>query len=186
VLRGWAAADPARSLVIIRPTLVFGAGVRGHMQVLFHQLARPAFTMIGAGANRKSFAQVDNVAAFHAHMRHAGPGTSVFNYVDGPDLTMAELTDVIRTTLGLGPPRSHRAPWIALVRAAVGADALSVAQVRRFSADSRFISTRVAATGFRPALALREAISLYAHSDLRWAVLGAAAPPLSTVRVHPA
>jgi nucleoside-diphosphate-sugar epimerase len=195
ILRSWAEADPARALVIIRPTLIFGPGVRGHMRVLFHQLARPDFAMIGDGTNRKSFAHVENVAAFHAYLRGAGPGTQIYNYADGPDLTMAELTALIRTTLGLGPVVAHRSRRGALVRAVFGAiraswgdpePGMSLAQVRRFCSNTRFTSSRLAATGFQPRLALREAIRQYAHSDLRWAVPGAAAPAGRAAHAHSA
>jgi nucleoside-diphosphate-sugar epimerase len=128
-------------------------------------------------------------------MRGSGPGTQIYNYADGPDPTMAELTELIRMTLGLGPPAAHRSRPSALIRAAFGAvrarwggatTAMSVAKVRRFCGNTQFTSSRLAATGFRPPFALREAIQQYAHSDLRWAVPGAAAAPGRAAHVHSA
>ena len=47
VYRNWLNEDPdTRTLVIIRPTVVFGEGNRGNVYNLFHQIA-PAFLMIG-------------------------------------------------------------------------------------------------------------------------------------------
>lgn len=177
ILRAWAAEDPARTLVVIRPTVVFGPGVRGSMRALFHQLAAPRFRFIGDGSNRKSFAQVENLAHFHAHAASLPPGTHLFNYADGPDLTMHELASVLRSALQLDPPGPSRGPMAAYVRAALeqwlvpfGAPApeWTVARIRRFLADSRFVSSRVAATGFVAPLGLREALTSYARSDLRW------------------
>ena len=42
--------------------------------------------MVGAGLNKKSMAYVENVAAFLVSTLHAGPGVSIFNYADKPDL----------------------------------------------------------------------------------------------------
>ena len=191
ILRGWAAEDPSRSLSIIRPTVVFGPGVRGRMRSLFHQMALPDFTPVGEGENRKSFADVDNLAAFHAHLEHREPGTHLFNYADGPDLTMAELATLIRSALDLGPSRPARTRRAALVRAfaqqliaRVGGPApeWTVSQVQRFCADSRFLAERVADTGFVAPLSLTDAVVRYARSDLRWAArrIAAGAPLTSS------
>lgn len=177
ILRAWAAEDAARTLVIIRPTVVFGPGVRGRMRALFHELARPEFRFIGDGSNRKSFAQVENLAHFHAHAAALPPGTHLFNYADGPDLTMHELASVIRSALQLSAPGPARSPIAAYARAiaeqwlapfGTREPEWTVARIRRFLADSRFVSTRVAATGFDAPLGLREALTAYARSDLRW------------------
>lgn len=177
ILRAWAAEDRTRSLVIIRPTVVFGPGVRGRMRVLFHQLARPEFRLVGDGGNRKSFAHVENLAAFHAHVANLGPGTHLFNYADGPELTMSEVAAVIRSVLQLGaaPPARARVP--ATVRAAVQQVIAAVGgpppewtlrQLRRFCADARFLATRATDTGFVAPLTLAEGLAEYARTDLRW------------------
>lgn len=177
ILRAWAAEDAVRTLVIIRPTVVFGPGVRGSMRALFHQLAGPRFRLIGRGDNRKSFAQVENLAHFHAYAAALPAGTHLFNYADGPDLTMHELAGVIRSALQLGAPGPARAPMVAYARAIVEQGLApfgtrepewTVARIRRFRADSRFVSTRIAETGFVAPLGLREALTAYARSDLRW------------------
>lgn len=177
VLRGWADEDTTRSLVIIRPTVVFGPGVRGRMRALFHQVARPEFRLVGAGTNRKSFAHVENLAAFHAHATTLGPGTHLFNYADGPDLTIAELAALVRSAVGLGPalPAQSRASALARaawrqVHATFGGPPpeWTVTQLLRFFDDSRFLSTRSAATGFAAPLSLAEGLARYARSDLRW------------------
>lgn len=177
LLRAWANEDESRSLIIIRPTVVFGPGVRGQMRALFHRVARPEFQLIGAGENRKSFAHVENLAAFHAHATTLPPGTHLFNYTDGPDLTMREFAATIRSAVGLGPALPARARSAALaraawqqLRAALGGPTpeWTVAQIRRFCDDSRFLSTRAAATGFSAPLTLAEGLAQYARSDLRW------------------
>jgi nucleoside-diphosphate-sugar epimerase len=173
ILRAWQADDPSRSLTIVRPTLVFGAGVRGHMRSLLHRLAHPDLVMIGDGRNRKSLACVENLAAFLAHVAAVGPGVRIYNYADGPDLSMGELSALLRVSVGIGSPRGRRSRASALLRAAAGlapdgVTPTSLAQVWRFCSDSRFVSRRIASAGFRPPVALNDAVRAYARSDLRW------------------
>ena len=65
VFKAWQAEDPAqRTLVIIRPTVVFGEQNRGNVYNLLRQIASGKFVMVGHGENRKSMAYVETVAAF--------------------------------------------------------------------------------------------------------------------------
>ena len=62
--REWLDSDESNSLVIIRPTVIFGEGNRGNVYNLLHQIAKGFFPMVGSGRNRKSMNYVENVAAF--------------------------------------------------------------------------------------------------------------------------
>lgn len=65
VYREWRDRDPEnRSLIIVRPTVVFGEGNRGNVYNLLNQINSGAFAMIGNGKNKKSMAYVENLAAF--------------------------------------------------------------------------------------------------------------------------
>ena len=65
VYQAWQAEAPSeRTLVIIRPTVVFGEQNRGNVYNLLRQIATGRFAMIGNGENRKSMAYVENVTAF--------------------------------------------------------------------------------------------------------------------------
>ena len=75
VHREWQAEAPEhRSLVIVRPAVVFGEGNRGNVYELLRQLIARRFVMVGSGRNRKSMAYVGNVSAFLVHARSAHPG----------------------------------------------------------------------------------------------------------------
>ena len=52
------------SLIIVRPTVIFGEGNRGNVFNLFNQIASGKFLMIGNGKNKKSMAYIENVVAF--------------------------------------------------------------------------------------------------------------------------
>ena len=52
------------SLIIVRPTVIFGEGNRGNVYNLFKQIASNKFLMVGDGNNKKSLAYIGNVVAF--------------------------------------------------------------------------------------------------------------------------
>jgi len=100
VYKKWQAEDPDnRSLVIVRPTVIFGEGNRGNACNLFTQIARKQFLMFGDGKNRKSMAYVENVAAFLEYSLDFPPGLHIYNYVDKPDLDMNTLVSTARKAL---------------------------------------------------------------------------------------
>ena len=90
VYKAWAEEDASRSLVVVRPTVVFGEGNRGNVYNLLRQISTGKFMMVGSGGNKKSMAYVGNIAAFLAHCLTMGPGAHIYNYVDGPALTAAD------------------------------------------------------------------------------------------------
>lgn len=101
VFHGWQEEAPdTRTLVIVRPTVVFGENNRGNVYNLLRQIASGRFVMIGDGLNRKSMAYVENVAAFLQQSLTAPPGLHVFNYVDKPDFTMNDLVARVSNLLG--------------------------------------------------------------------------------------
>lgn len=81
-----------KSVLIIRPTVIFGERNRGNVFSLLKQIASGKFIMIGTGNNSKSMAYVGNVAAFICDRAiKMERGINIFNYVDKPDFTMNRL-----------------------------------------------------------------------------------------------
>ena len=100
VYKKWQSEDPTnRSLVIIRPTVIFGEGNRGNVFNLLKQIASRKFAMFGNGKNKKSMAYVENVAAFIEYSLKFNSGLHIYNYIDKPDLSMNQLTIIARKTL---------------------------------------------------------------------------------------
>jgi nucleoside-diphosphate-sugar epimerase len=92
----WYHEDPEnRSLIIIRPTVVFGEENRGNIYNLFTLIASRKFIMIGNGLNRKSIAYVENLSAFICHCINSNSGLKIFNYADKPDFTMNNFVKLI-------------------------------------------------------------------------------------------
>lgn len=133
----WQAEDPNnRTLVIIRPTVVFGEQNRGNVYNLLRQVARGLFVMVGSGENRKSMAYVENLAAFIEHSMNFKPGVHLYNYIDKPDFSMNELVAHISRVIGRSRGFRLRIPlWIGLL---VGKcfDFVAMLTGKRFSISS--------------------------------------------------
>ena len=87
----------ATNLQIIRPTVIFGKGNRGNVFNLLNQIASRRFVMVGRGENKKSMAYVENVAAFIRYCIDNAGKNGIYNYADGPTLSMNELVSTARS-----------------------------------------------------------------------------------------
>jgi GlcNAc-P-P-Und epimerase len=168
VYRAWAEEDPRRSLVIVRPTVVFGEGNRGNVYNLLHQMASGKFFMVGSGTNVKSMAYVGNVAAFLSYSLSLARGLEIFNYVDSPDMSTNELVEYISRSLG----KSGKVPRIPKSAAMLGGYAvdavarlsgrrfpISAIRIRKFCETTRFRADRIRQrTDFVAPFSLREGL----------------------------
>lgn len=168
IFKTWQAEAPTkRTLVIIRPTVVFGEQNRGNVYNLLSQVANGRFVMIGAGENRKSMAYVENVAAFIEHSMSFNAGLYIYNYIDKPDLTMNQLVKSVKRILGQSDKIRFRLPFILGYAIGKGFDlvsiftgkkfAISSIRVKKFCSDSVY-STAVVQTGFVAPVPLNMAI----------------------------
>lgn len=168
IYRAWAAEDPGRTLVIVRPTVVFGEGNRGNVYNLLRQISSGKFFMVGSGENRKSMAYVGNVAAFLVRCVSFDTGIHIFNYVDGPDMSTTELVSHIQDCLR-HPGKTLKIPKAAalagghlldmVARASNRTFPISAIRVRKFCESTQFLANRVAQAGFVPPYSLKEALA---------------------------
>ena len=168
VYRAWQAEEPkSRSLVILRPTVIFGEQNRGNVYNLLRQIASRKFIMFGPGTNRKSMAYVQNIAEFLAFSTNFGPGEYLYNYVDKPDLDMNALVGRCRAVLFEKEGVGIRLPgWLGILAgytfdalAKVSGKQLSVSSIRvnKFMGTTAF-NTAVSETGFKASCTLSEGI----------------------------
>lgn len=164
----WQAEDPQnRTLVIVRPTVVFGEKNRGNVFNLLRQIASGKFIMVGDGLNRKSVAYVENLAAFLEYSLSFKPGVHVYNYIDKPDFTMNTLVAHVNKLLGRSTEIKLRLPFslglligsiFDLVAKITGKKfPISAIRVKKFCANSVYESA-IESTGFVPPVPLLEAI----------------------------
>jgi len=168
VYKAWQAEDPEnRTLVIVRPTVVFGERNRGNVFNLLRQIASGRFVMVGDGLNRKSMAYVENVAAFLEYSMSFKPGVHIYNYIDKPDFSMNQLVGHVNKLLGRSSEIKFRMPYFVglgigkvfdLVAKLSGRKfPISSIRVKKFCANSVYESA-ISQTGFVPPVNLMDAI----------------------------
>jgi len=168
VFKAWQAEAPEeRTLVIIRPTVVFGEQNRGNVYNLLRQIASGKFVMVGNGENRKSMTYVENVAAFIEYSMSFKPGVHIYNFIDKPDFTMNQLVGSVKRILGQPEQIGFRLPYevgyaigkgFDLVAAITGKRlAISSIRVKKFCANSVY-NTAIDETGFVPPVPLKQAL----------------------------
>jgi len=169
VYHEWQKEDPEnRTLVIVRPTVVFGEQNRGNVYNLLHQIASGKFFMVGSGRNIKSMAYVENVAAFLEYATgHFKPGIHTYNYIDKPDYDMNTLVSSVREILGMKKGEGIHLPytmgWIAglfydiLSRITGKSYTISSIRIKKFCATTQFESS-TAETGFTPEVSMEEGL----------------------------
>lgn len=168
VFKTWQLEDPlSRTLVIIRPTVVFGEHNRGNVYNLLRQIASGKFVMLGTGENRKSMAYVENIAAFIEYSMSFKPGVHIYNFVDKPDFTMNALVGHVYRILGRSERFGLRLPLslayfigrgFDLVAALTGKRfAISAIRVKKFCSNSVY-STAIDKTGFVSPVPLEQAL----------------------------
>jgi nucleoside-diphosphate-sugar epimerase len=168
VYKAWQAEEPlVRTLVIIRPTVVFGEQNRGNVYNLLRQIASGKFMMIGDGLNRKSMAYVGNVVAFIQHALIFKPGIHIYNYIDKPDFSMNELVSWVNKLLGKSTEIKFRLPYNLGLLIGKGFDivakvtgkklSISSIRVKKFCSNSVYESA-VNSTEFTPPFSMLEAV----------------------------
>jgi len=169
VFKAWQAEAPTeRTLVIIRPTVVFGEQNRGNVYNLLRQIASGKFVMVGNGENRKSMAYVENVAAFIEYSMSFKPGVHIYNFIDKPDFTMNSLVASVNRILGRPEKIGFRLPFAVGYMIGKGFDlvasltgrrfAISSIRVKKFCANSVY-NTAIDQTGFVPPVPLEQALA---------------------------
>lgn len=166
--QAWQAEEPSiRTLVIVRPTVVFGEQNRGNVFNLLRQIASGRFVMVGDGKNRKSMAYVENIAAFLEFALTFKPGVHIYNYIDKPDFTMNSLVGTVNSMLGKPVAIGFRLPFVVgfvigkvfdLAAAITGRRfAISSIRVKKFCANSVY-NTALEKSAFLPPVSLRVAL----------------------------
>jgi len=97
------AAHTALKVVVVRPPLVYGPGVRANFQLLMQALARGIPLPLGAIRNRRSLVGLGNLVDFIVTcIEHPRAANEIFFVSDGEDLSTTELID--RLALAMNRP----------------------------------------------------------------------------------
>ena len=168
-------AKTENSLIIVRPTVIFGEGNRGNVFNLLNQIASSNFLMVGKGENKKSMAYIGNVIAFLEACISADEKYGVYNYVDTPDLTMNELVSQVRAKLKgkdnvgfrlpywLGLILGHTADWINKLSSKNLP--ISSIRIKKFTSSTEFTSAKTSLDNFQSPFLLSEGLERTLQSE---------------------
>lgn len=170
VIHDWWSAGGRRAL-IVRPTLTFGPMNFGNMYSLINQIYRRLYLQVGGGTNTKSICYVENLLDATLFLWESRDVASFdrFNYVDKPDLSSRELSELIAAVLGR-KRAGLRVPlqlalamcWpFEIARRCCGINTrVSADRVRKFAVERTvFEAAKVRAAGFSAKVDLPEAIA---------------------------
>ncbi len=173
-LREWHSSGD-RSLIIVRPTVIFGEGNRGNVFNLFNQIESGKFLMIGKGENKKSMAYIGNVVAFLEASINSDKKYGVYNYVDTPDMTMNQLVSLVRKKLQGNTGVGLRLPYWLGMLLGYAADLFAKAsgknlpissiRVRKFTSSTEFKSSKSALDNFEAPFTLSDGIERTLQSE---------------------
>lgn len=175
-LKAWAKKDPERSLIIVRPAVVFGENNRGNVYALMSQISRGKFMMIGRGRNEKSMGYVGNVANFLKYAVTLDHNIEIYNYADKPDLPAKELVYVIYESFGKAKPKFYIPYFIGLmagyafdVLAKISGRAFPISSIRvkKFCADTVVDADKAMASGYTPQYSLSDGVRRMIDHDFK-------------------
>ena len=168
--RVWQKADSANSLVIIRPTVIFGEQNRGNVYNLLRQISSGKFPMVGKGTNRKSMNYVENVAAFLEYeLTHdTEGGEHLYNYCDEPAYDMNHIVLDVYKCLGKNKTKLFHFPyWLAycggkcfdlLAFILHKKFAISAIRIKKFTQNTYFVGSNIKKTDFVAPVALEDGL----------------------------
>jgi nucleoside-diphosphate-sugar epimerase len=167
-MTAWAAKDPRRQAVILRPTVVFGPRNYGNMYNLIRTIAARRFVMVGDGSSSKSVAYVTNVVdATLFLLDRMAPGVAVYNYCDYPQRTSRELIGEICKGLGRRPPRLRlplepilgAARVLDLIGARTGYDfPITANRIRKLNTSTAIAADKIRDLGFRQRTSIEDGL----------------------------
>lgn len=159
VLEKWAKEDPTRKVLIIRPTLVFGANNMANMRNLIRQIDSGIYFHLGKADNVKSIAYVENlVEATLFLMQRMKPGVHIYNYADEPQLSTREIGETIANSLNkkirITVPKSlgilMGLPFDAVIKLTGKNLPISSARIKKLGTQTYHSAEKIFSEGFTP------------------------------------
>ncbi len=170
----WLEKSDENSLVIIRPSVIFGENNRGNVYNLMRQIYLDKFIMVGSGENKKSMGYVGNIAKFLLEMIDANKGLHLYNFADKPDLKGIEIVNIIRSEMGKGEVK-FKVPYLVGLFGGYAFDVaskitgkkfpISSIRIKKFTADTTISTKKLQESGFKPAFSLEEGLRRMVRSE---------------------
>ncbi len=159
VLEKWAAEDAQRSVLIIRPTVVFGPYNMANMRNLIKQIDSGLYFHLGSASNVKSIAYVENLVAATLFLKEKmAPGVTVYNYADEPQLTTRQIATAISEALGtrikLTVPKTigimFGLPFDIIIKLTGKNLPISTSRIKKLGTQTYHSAEKIFKAGFKP------------------------------------
>ena len=174
IFRSWQSKDN-NSLIIVRPTVIFGEGNRGNVYNLLNQIFSKKFIMIGKGKNKKSMAYVKNLVSFLEVCIKSKANYELFNYVDHPNFTMNDLVNYVHSKLFGKKSSGMKIPYFFGIFMGYISDGIafllnknlpiSSIRIKKFTSSTEFLSKNIEAKGFTPPYSIFEGLDRTLKSE---------------------
>lgn len=161
------AADTGMQVVVIRPPLVYGPGVKGNFASLVSWVRHGVPMPLGAVDNRRSLVALDNLVDFAAlcadPQRSPSAANEIFLVGDGDDLSTAELLRRVACAYGVNA-RLLRVPvsWLRIGARVLGKSALTDRLLDSLIVDVSKARERL---GWMPVVTMEEQLRKMAIND---------------------
>lgn len=168
VLNRWWQQDESRTVIIIRPALVFGEGNVANMFRLIDQINKGLYFNVGKGDNIKSIAYVKNLVEVTWYLlEYQQSGIHIYNYADQPHLRTAEIGLTIAAALGKPKPKSipmglllmMAKPFDLLIKMSGKDLPISSHRVKKYGTQTYHQAQQIFADGFKPKYTTRDGLA---------------------------
>lgn len=159
------AAQTGMEVVVIRPVLVYGPGVKANFHNMMVWLDKGVPLPFGAIDNKRSLVAVDNlVDLIVVCCTHTAAANEIFLVSDDEDISTTQLLRRMATALGK-PPRLIPIPggWLSLAARALGKGSLSQRLCGSLQVD---IEKTKRVLGWKPPVSLEKALQVTADNYL--------------------
>lgn len=159
VLEKWVSEDNSRSVLIIRPSVVYGERNVANMFRLINQIKAGRYFHIGKGNNVKSIVYVKNLVDATLYlMERMKPGVDIYNYADEPQLSSREIASAITQSLSKREPitlpywmvYTMAIPFDLLIKVTGKDLPISTNRVKKFCIETYHEAEKVLQAGFQP------------------------------------
>lgn len=170
LFRKYAEEVQEMSCVIIRPSIIFGAGHFSYTNVyrLIESIRGGRFLMVGDGQAIKTTSYIENVIAATLYLwKRREKGVQTYIYVDEPVRTTEELVDDIYRLLGKRrtgvriPLRlANSIAWVAdLAAELTGINfPITAARIKKFNTSTNYDASAIREEGFEQPVGIEEAL----------------------------
>lgn len=165
----WQKQDPARELIVLRPTVIFGPHNFANMYKLLDTMHRRPWVMVGQGTHVKSVVSLDTIIGMTLFsLGLLKPGYQHFNCVDEPYITLHELMRLIASQPGFRMPRLRIPIGLAvgigrifdLPAKLLGIDLpVNSDRMKKFATATDFRAARIRAAGFVQTVSIGESVA---------------------------